>query len=147
MLLRVEVVSPPTAPVVSLGEAKAHLRVLHDDEDMLIQSLIDAAVQYLDGMDGVLGRALAPRTLRAVFDAAGGDLPLAPVVSQADPVTVDGETSIEFVAGYPDGVPAPVKQAILLHVGSLYADREQSARDFRPTLAYEALLHPYRSWL
>ena len=136
----------PVMPVVSLAEAKEHLRVTHDDEDLLIQSLIDAAVGYLDGLDGVLGRALAPQTYEAVFDAADSyRLPLVPVVSST--VTeADGLATVEFVAGYPDGVPAPIKAAILLHIGSLYEHREQSAEKWNPTRAYEALLTPYRRW-
>ncbi|MEM7619771.1 MAG: head-tail connector protein [Pseudomonadota bacterium] len=49
--------APATTPI-SLSEAKAHLRVLHSDEDTLITSLITAAVSYLDGRHGILGRSL-----------------------------------------------------------------------------------------
>lgn len=136
----------PTAPVVTLDEAKAHLRISHDDDDLLIQSLIDAATEYLDGLDGVLGRALSPQTYEAVFDASPAyRLPLVPIVSST--VTeADGAATVEFTAGYPDGVPAPIKHAILMHVATLYDHREQTDKDWKPTRAYEALLTPYRRW-
>lgn len=148
MLLRAELITPPADAVVSLDEAKAHLRVLHDDEDRYIADLIKTATAYLDGLDGVLGRALAPQTWRAVFSEGSctDRLPIGPIVSRLDPVTINGETSVEFVAGYPLGIPAPIRAAILLHVGSLYANREQSDKDWSPTRAYEALLTPYRRW-
>ncbi len=147
-MLRVELVTP-AVPVMQIAEAKAHLRIDHDDEDRLIQTLIDTAVGYLDGMNGVLGRALGQQVWRAVFKEGDEDqtLPLVPVISQEDPVTADGETTIEFTAGYPTGIPAPLRTAILLHIGSLYHNREQSAADWKPTLAYEALLAPYRRWV
>ncbi|AOY88648.1 hypothetical protein BKP64_10960 [Marinobacter salinus] len=47
----------PSAPVVSLADVKLDLRVDHTFEDTLIQSLIDAAVQYLEAPSGVLGKA------------------------------------------------------------------------------------------
>lgn len=58
------VTSPDLEPVLSLDEAKNHLRV--DDEgsppshpdDTLIQSFIAGAINELDGIDGWLGRAL-----------------------------------------------------------------------------------------
>lgn len=141
-------ISRPTADVVSLLEAKLHLRVDGDDEDDLIQGLIDAAVSYLDGADGVLGRALAPQDWEVVFcgDTAG-ELPLVPVISQQPPVTLAGETTVRFRAGYEDGVPASIRAAILMHIGSMYQDREREAEDWKPTKAYEALLAPHRRWI
>ncbi len=149
MLLRVELVTPPSDAVVSLSEAKEHLRISHDDEDGLIAGLIDAATVYLDGLDGVLGRALGPQTWLAVFTEGSRTdcLPIGPVISREAPVTVDGETSVQFVAGYEDGIPAPIKAAILLHIGTLYQNREQDADKWVPTRAYEALLTPYRRWV
>lgn len=148
MLIRAELVTPPADQVVSLGDAKLHLRVMHDDEDMLIAGLIDAATDHLDGLTGTLGIALGPQTWRATF-TAGSDtecLPIGPVVSREDPVTANGETTVEFVAGYPLGIPPAIKSAILLHIGTLYQNREQEADKWQPTRAYEALLAPYRRW-
>lgn len=57
------VTAPAEAPV-SLAQAKAHLRVDHEDDDDLIGGLVDAATQYLDGYAGVLGRALVTQSWR-----------------------------------------------------------------------------------
>lgn len=78
------------APANALGEyelqvAKQHLRVEHGDDDLLITGLIRAAEAYLDGRDGVLGRALLTQTWR--IETEGPDdtgsvlLDLGPVVS------------------------------------------------------------------
>ena len=71
----------PTEPV-SLAEAKLHLRVDHDDEDILILSLISAARLHLEH---VLGRAFITQGWLYLTDnwPAGHtvDLPLAPVQS------------------------------------------------------------------
>lgn len=56
-----ERVVAPAAQPVELLEAKTHARVDYDDDDVLIQSLINAAVDLLDG-DGVLGRAMIEQT-------------------------------------------------------------------------------------
>lgn len=61
MLLPVRT-SAPAARLISLADAKAHLRVDGTDEDDLISSLILAAESYLDGYNGVLGRALITQT-------------------------------------------------------------------------------------
>ncbi|MDP2358014.1 MAG: head-tail connector protein [Beijerinckiaceae bacterium] len=57
-------VTPPAAPPVSLEEAKAHLRVDHDEENALIEALIAAATAHLDGWTGILGRCLVTQTWR-----------------------------------------------------------------------------------
>jgi uncharacterized phiE125 gp8 family phage protein len=66
--MSVVVISAPAAPAVSLAEAKAHLRVDHSNDDGLIESLIKAATQHLDGPQGSLGRALITQTLELRLD-------------------------------------------------------------------------------
>lgn len=55
-------VSGPTDIPVQLSSAKSHLRVDFDDDDILIYDLISAAVAYLDGWSGILGRCLVSQT-------------------------------------------------------------------------------------
>jgi uncharacterized phiE125 gp8 family phage protein len=56
---------------------------------------------------------------------------------------------IRYLAGYENGkVPAPIRQAILLMVGELYAQRENASDRPRAEvpLAAERLLAPFRVW-
>ena len=81
--MRTFVVTPP-APVVSLDEAKQHLRVSGTGEDALITGYIEAATQTLDGPGGWLGRAIGVQTLEVRFHLLCGTsikLPFPPVVS------------------------------------------------------------------
>jgi uncharacterized phiE125 gp8 family phage protein len=54
-------VTPPAA-LLSLGEAALHLRVDASDDANLITGLIAAAVGWMDGWNGVLGRCILPQT-------------------------------------------------------------------------------------
>lgn len=69
-------VTPPADAPVSLDVAKMHLRVDHDDDDVLISTLIQAAAGHLDGWIGILGRCLAEQTWRQDFDTLAPCLPL-----------------------------------------------------------------------
>lgn len=82
MLAPVRTVAPASMPV-SLAEAKAHLRVDHDDQDDLITAQIKAASAYLDGYSGILGRALVTQTWRQDFATFADRLPLpvSPVIA------------------------------------------------------------------
>ena len=51
-------ITAPSVEPIDLATAKLHMRVTHTAEDTLIPIYISAAVAYLDGPDGVLGRAL-----------------------------------------------------------------------------------------
>jgi uncharacterized phiE125 gp8 family phage protein len=62
MMFRPILVTPPAESPVTLGEAKARCVVGFDDDDTLIGSLRDAAVTYLDGFRGVLGRGIVNQT-------------------------------------------------------------------------------------
>jgi uncharacterized phiE125 gp8 family phage protein len=57
----------PTARVISLEEAKAHLRIDVDEEDDLIEGLILAAEARRDGWAGLLGRCMINQTWRASY--------------------------------------------------------------------------------
>ncbi len=166
-------ITAPASDAVTLEEAKLHLRVDHSHEDTLIQSLINAAVGHLDGYTGALGRCLVTQTWSQEYENPVADLvlPLGPVQSVSSVTSDEGAFSdytvkkdgrgpflrldegaawpagplvVEFVAGEAE-IPAPLKAAILLHVGTLYENRETLAESFTPTRAYEALTAPYRS--
>ncbi len=82
-------IDAPAAFPVELSDVKAHLRVLHDDEDALITSYMAAVVAELDGMDGELFRCLAPQRWEqaATIGACHTALPLGPV--DIESVTVE----------------------------------------------------------
>ncbi|MEL6817444.1 MAG: head-tail connector protein [Pseudomonadota bacterium] len=46
-------VTPPAVAPITLAEAKAHLRITHDEEDGLIEDLIGTATRFLNDNDGV----------------------------------------------------------------------------------------------
>lgn len=72
----------PAAPVISLAEAKRHLRVLHDDDDADITELVEAATAAVEGPNGI-GVALTPQTWRLSLDHFPCEIiiPLGPVTS------------------------------------------------------------------
>jgi uncharacterized phiE125 gp8 family phage protein len=76
-------IEPPTSLPVSLEEVKAALDIGYVEKDELIKGLIAAAVSYLDGWSGVLGRCLCEQTWRQDFDYFCWDLrlPMFPVLS------------------------------------------------------------------
>lgn len=63
--MRVIVITPP-APIVTWEEADQHLRLDGDEEQRdMVERLIKAATQHIDGPAGWLGRALGLQTLEA----------------------------------------------------------------------------------
>ncbi|MET4634976.1 head-tail connector protein [Kaistia defluvii] len=82
--MHVTVVTPPGAEaIVTLADAKQHLRVDSSDEDILIQGLISAACEWIDGPNGWVGRSFGKQTLEARFSRFDCDfiaLPYGPVI-------------------------------------------------------------------
>lgn len=82
-------VTAPTLDAVSIAAARLHLRVDSREEDTQIADLINAAVAYLDGWGGVLGRGIMPQTWAEEF-AGWGDLALSlPDVTEFTVVGID----------------------------------------------------------
>ena len=55
-------VTPPASLPVTLSEMKAHLRVVHADDDADIAAKQAGAVAMLDAWGGLLGRCIMPQT-------------------------------------------------------------------------------------
>ncbi len=95
--MSVVVVDPPVDAVVSLDEAKAHMRVDHDDDDDYIESLVAVATATIDGPNGWLGRCLVEQTLEwrgQGFGPFDGRLPYPPV-SEIESVKYDDGAGTE----------------------------------------------------
>ena len=140
----------PTALPVSLFEAKNHLRVTHDMEDGLISDLIASQTAYLDGWNGVLGRAIMPQTWAQVWTDGETELFLAlpdaySVIVKSDGVTVSdtlyeleltgkgtkitlggvsgSEIRVEYACQMAAAKLPLVKHLVLLMVGNAYENR------------------------
>ena len=91
--MKLRLVTPPALPV-TLAEAKAYLRVDHAFEDAGISAMIAAAVNLLDGRNGILGRCLEPATWELLLDRFPNReirLPLGPVASVTSVAFTDPE--------------------------------------------------------
>lgn len=158
--MRVAVITEP-GPIVSWGEARAHLRLDDGDEQKgYVEGLIAVATAWLDAPDGWLGRALGDQVLEARFPTLleGSEWPercypyppFRELLSEV-PGTVEGTTVVRWRAGYEAGkVPAPIRHAILLMVSHLFNNRDAvsttTAQPAELPLGVEALLSPYRIW-
>ena len=109
----------PTERLLTLAEAKQHLRVEGAEDDQLIESLIEAAEGHLDGADGILGRALVTQTWRLRLDRWPDDeilVPLPPLrsVSKVEYVDTSGNVQVWDAAQYDvdtESEPARIRPA------------------------------------
>ncbi|PDS97525.1 hypothetical protein CO659_12735 [Rhizobium sp. S9] len=91
---------PPASPVVSLPEAKRHLRVLHDDDDADIQAMVAAAEAAIEGPNGI-GIALSPQTWRLSLDHFPCEIivPIGPITAVTSVAYTDSSGSPATVSG------------------------------------------------
>ena len=64
---RLERVTAPSIDPVTIAECKRHMRIEHSDDDVIIGSLINVAVNYLD-VTGMLGKAMITQTWAEYVD-------------------------------------------------------------------------------
>jgi uncharacterized phiE125 gp8 family phage protein len=97
--MRRVIVTVPPERVVSVEQAKQHIRMDSDDHDLLIGAFIDAATSHIDGPDGWLGRAIGVQTLEAGLDGFVYDpisLPYPPALA-VERIVYDDISGIERV--------------------------------------------------
>lgn len=68
-MLQPQRIVAPSGEILTVSDAKEHLRVTVSDEDDLILGYIRAIEAHLDGYSGILGRALINQTWRAEWNA------------------------------------------------------------------------------
>jgi len=92
-MVELELTGSTPAAVVTVAEAKQHLRVEIADDDALITALIDAAQGHVEEV--LAWRALTAREYKASFDTWNGRevwLPMPPVQAVGGIVILDDET-------------------------------------------------------
>lgn len=65
--LAATLIAPPAQGLITRDQAKAHIRRDDDDDNDVIDAMIDLVSQHLDGIDGILGRALLNQTWEEQF--------------------------------------------------------------------------------
>ena len=114
---RVQLVTGPSVEPISVADAKRHLRVEHNDDDLLIKRLIETAVAMVD-VTGVLGKAMITQTWREWYSPNPSQivLSLGPVQSvsaikyyDADNVLQTDTLSNYFVLGTSGRTPIKPK--------------------------------------
>lgn len=130
-------ITAPTAAVVTLADMKAYLRVDSADEDVVVQQLIDAAVAYLDGWGGVLGRCIMPQTW--AFEAVAGDVesPMpdvtaatqnsAALLTDGTFIAVPADGEVQITCALPERYLPKVQGAVMMMVSDWFDNRAAGA--------------------
>ena len=113
-------ISDPDTRILSLADAKEHLKVESSDEDALITAYIAAAEGYLDGYSGMLGQALITQQWSQGFNRFPyGDrfrLPLGPL-QQIDSISYYDEAgALETFSSF-HGISDAVGPMVVLQDG------------------------------
>jgi len=84
-------VTKPASQPVNLQDVKIHLRVDHADDDNLITGYINAAIDWLDGFDGYLGRGIILQVWALPLFSA--DVIVAPLFPDARTFTIEKQVA------------------------------------------------------
>lgn len=137
--MALKLVTPPATEPISLTEAKAHLRVDHNDDDATISFLITVARQYVDAISGWHGHALITQTWDLILDAF--PLPTSSCCWPAAPVMT------ETVAALP--LPYPPLQSVtsIKYIDSAGAQQTMPPADYAvDTISEPGWIIPVSSW-
>lgn len=139
----------PVPSEVSLAEVKANSRIMHDDEDLLLQGMIDAAHERAEKETGrVFGEG--EWVILADGEVDRFSAPIWPVVSAPagwtvenlgrDAVLVAGEWPLDRRVVVRAGEPMPhtVKQAVLMIVGHWFDQRNTASAEPMKDVPYGA---------
>lgn len=132
---------PPAGEPVALLEAKLHLRVDTNNEDGLISALIVTAREQAEHLTGqrLITQTWTLEAERACEVSLFGLMPVQTIASDGATfsvdgllpatLTLDGAGLFTIVCGFgaSAGVPASIKQWMLLRIAALYAQRENLA--------------------
>jgi len=129
---------------VPLHEARLHLRVDHDDEDLMIDSYIRAASARLDGPDGYLGRCLTPKVWRLGLNQLRGTitLPLPPCQEVTSITYADRNGDVQTLANASYRVRGIGDVACITPIGS-WPDTDSASITF--TAGYTVVPDPIRA--
>lgn len=171
--MRIRRVTPPAGNPVALDLVRMHCRIDDDYEDALVQQHLDAAVSWLDGYQGVLGRCIMTQGLRIDFDQMPGRfaIPMPDIGAVTaeytdtdggavafDRADCGGQTWItlrgprgrpaafSFTAGFGAAadVPPAIQQAILMLCGHFYDVRSVPERASGIPPEVDALISGFR---
>lgn len=97
--MKLTLVTAPASPVVSLAEAKQHLRVEHDAENDYLPTLVATAEALVAGRDGWTGRALNAQTWKLILPGFPYDpcirIPLPPLASVTHVNYYDADNALQ----------------------------------------------------
>lgn len=166
--MNLKVITLSTGEIVPLDYAKQFLRIDYNDDDMLIQGMVWAAIEHAETF---IRRSISTKTYELTLNNGENSvmLPNPPLVS-VDSVLDDNDSAVEYElieengrsfinfnpnnktvityqAGY-NKVPKTIEQAILILVSHFYENRETvivGTSVVRMPFSVEALLNPHKS--
>lgn len=112
-------IAEPVGFPVTVDQCKEHLNIINnDDDDGIIAIYLAAAVAYIDGKTGILGRALQEQTWEMTLDSfpcygQGIEIPLPPLLSvesvlyddlEGTEQTIDPDNYVVDTASFPGRV-------------------------------------------